>query len=98
MGALLGVTLSSAGDTRLGMWGCWGQEDPGRAQGRLDSRAELGRSLACTGSRRSSAGKLQEQSVLLQLGLQSKAGGGTGWEKSPKARLMVLCSTHTPEN
>lgn len=34
--------------------------------------------------------------MLLQLGLQSKAGGGTGWEKSPKARLMVLCSTHTP--
>lgn len=40
-GILHRVTASPAGDTRLGMWGCWGQEDPGRALGRLEQWAEL---------------------------------------------------------
>lgn len=35
-----------------------------------------------------------EESVLLELGLQSKVGEGTEWQKSPKVRLMLLFSTH----
>lgn len=89
-GNAAGVAASPAGDTGLGRdVGLLGQEDPRRALGRLERWAEL-----CYPAPLHSWGEpgmhweLEEQcwegsgaeeSVLLELGLQSKVGGGTGW-------------------
>lgn len=74
------MTVSSAGDTRLGMRGCWGHEDPegsgqaGRGRAVLPcTSAQLGKSLACTRNGRNSAGTLQGQRILCCLSLVSKA-------------------------
>lgn len=69
-------TLSSAGDTRLGAGGAEGSGQAGRGWAVPPCTAGQEPGMHWEHEQQ---GAGAEEAVLLQLGLQSKAGGGAGW-------------------